>query len=302
MNLRSLRGAQQKPSRIVVIPDIHGDLSQALVSLQLAQLIHRCCCSSGSSSGGSGCSSGGVWTPTGDVQLDSETARGQAGQWHWSGGAASLVQLGDVVDRGPDSLPLLALFRRLRTEAGEAGGRVVLLLGNHELMLVQGDFRYVNKGELRGLAQQSGASDRVTAQDPQSSGLAILSQLMGPSGEWGRALRDRTLVARIDAGPGCRLLLVHAGLLPWMISDVWELFGHDSSAGLRPEDYVDLWNSAAAAALAGCSTRDDCPVRKAGLTGLLGLGSRLLGGEGAVWSRAFNELPERVVCAQVMSH
>jgi hypothetical protein len=52
---------------------------------------------------------------------------------HWAGGTGTLIQTGDIVDRGPDSLALLALFERLQAEAAEAGGELILLLGNHEV-------------------------------------------------------------------------------------------------------------------------------------------------------------------------
>ncbi len=48
------------------------------------------------------------------------------------------LQLGDVVDRGADSLALLGLLERLARSAAAAGGRVQALLGNHELMQVRG--------------------------------------------------------------------------------------------------------------------------------------------------------------------
>lgn len=51
--------------------------------------------------------------------------------------AAPSPQLGDVVDRGHDSLALLGLLQRLGQAAEAAGGRVQAILGNHELMLVR---------------------------------------------------------------------------------------------------------------------------------------------------------------------
>ncbi|MCC6906287.1 MAG: metallophosphoesterase [Anaerolineae bacterium] len=53
----------------------------------------------------------------------------------WTGGDATLCLLGDYVDRGLDSIPVLDLIMRLQREAAGAGGRVLALLGNHDLML-----------------------------------------------------------------------------------------------------------------------------------------------------------------------
>jgi hypothetical protein len=66
----------------------------------------------------------------------------------WTGGRAVFVQTGDVLDRGADSRKALDLLRRLERDAARAGGRVVPLLGNHELMRLLGDWRYVSAGEL----------------------------------------------------------------------------------------------------------------------------------------------------------
>lgn len=56
---------------------------------------------------------------------------------HWVGGSRRLVQLGDVLDRGPDPLACLELMMRLQQEALAAGGEVVCLLGNHEWMALR---------------------------------------------------------------------------------------------------------------------------------------------------------------------
>ena len=53
-----------------------------------------------------------------------------------------------MTDRGPDSLEVIELMDRLAEEAPKAGGRVVSLLGNHEVMNLQGDLRYVAPGDV----------------------------------------------------------------------------------------------------------------------------------------------------------
>jgi hypothetical protein len=62
----------------------------------------------------------------------------------WTGGTDHLVLVGDMIDRGPDDRQVLDLVRRLQTEAVAAGGRVHALLGNHEVMNLSGDLRYVS--------------------------------------------------------------------------------------------------------------------------------------------------------------
>jgi hypothetical protein len=65
----------------------------------------------------------------------------------WTGGNTILVQTGDVVDRGPDSLKILQDLMRLQREAPRTHGQVIALIGNHEAMNLTGDLRYVSAGE-----------------------------------------------------------------------------------------------------------------------------------------------------------
>ncbi len=59
---------------------------------------------------------------------------------HWCGGHNRLVQIGDILDRGPFSLKVDALLERLQIEAASAGGEVVRLVGNHELELMMENY------------------------------------------------------------------------------------------------------------------------------------------------------------------
>ncbi len=92
--------------RIVAVGDVHGSYDGLVSILQRAELI------------------------------DAET--------HWVGGEATLVQTGDLFDRGLQVREVLDLLMRLQGESAAAGGRVIVLLGNHEGMNLTGFFRDVN--------------------------------------------------------------------------------------------------------------------------------------------------------------
>ena len=62
----------------------------------------------------------------------------------WAGEEAVLVQVGDVLDRGPDEAYCLSMLMRLQSEAREVGGDVIMMLGNHEVMNSDLDYRYVD--------------------------------------------------------------------------------------------------------------------------------------------------------------
>ena len=66
----------------------------------------------------------------------------------WQGGRSHLVFAGDLTDRGPDVLRLLWFVHGLEREAAEAGGGVHVLLGNHEIMVMLSDLRYVHPKEI----------------------------------------------------------------------------------------------------------------------------------------------------------
>jgi hypothetical protein len=62
---------------------------------------------------------------------------------NWIGGDSHLVATGDILDRGAQSRRVMDLLRRLQPQAEAAGGKVHALLGNHEVMNMTGDLRYV---------------------------------------------------------------------------------------------------------------------------------------------------------------
>ena len=65
-------------------------------------------------------------------------------QNHSTGGKTTFVQVGDLLDRGPKPREVMDLMMALEKESVQAGGRVVSLLGNHDMMNIMGVLRYVN--------------------------------------------------------------------------------------------------------------------------------------------------------------
>ncbi|SPO45653.1 uncharacterized protein PSANT_03339 [Moesziomyces antarcticus] len=107
-------GRQSLHRRTVAVADLHGDLQHALNVLSMASLIS-----------------------------------GSGDSIAWTGGHDVLVSTGDIVDRGDDTIALYRLFQTLRSQAATAGGKVVNLKGNHELMNALGDWRYVTEGDVK---------------------------------------------------------------------------------------------------------------------------------------------------------
>lgn len=83
------------PTKIIAIGDLHGDYQNALRTLKMAGLVD--------------------------------------GEANWIAGQTTFVQTGDIVDRGDDTIILYEMMIRLKSQAKEAGGLVVPLLGNHEV-------------------------------------------------------------------------------------------------------------------------------------------------------------------------
>jgi tetratricopeptide (TPR) repeat protein len=67
----------------------------------------------------------------------------------WIGGKAHLVQNGDIVDRGPHSRKAMDLLMELEKQAEKAGGRVHVLVGNHEAMNIVGILDLVSDEEIQ---------------------------------------------------------------------------------------------------------------------------------------------------------
>lgn len=82
---------------------------------------------------------------------------------NWVAGGAVLVQTGDVPDRGPKTREVMDLLMKLEQQAPKQGSRVYALLGNHEVMNLMGDLRYVSAEEYAGFADSNSVKGRQHA-------------------------------------------------------------------------------------------------------------------------------------------
>jgi len=147
---------------------------------------------------------------------------------HWQGGDAHLVSLGDLLDRGPDSRKVLDLLMRLELEARDAGGAVHVLLGNHEVMNIVGDLRYVSGAEYAAFAgsdddrlreeawqlvhEQEPATLRADFDSMFPGGYFAHRRAFSPTGRYGAWLLTKPFLLTIND-----TAFVHAGL-PEMVA------------------------------------------------------------------------------------
>ena len=80
---------------------------------------------------------------------------------NWSGASRELVQTGDIFDRGPGSRAAVELLMKLEGQAKKAGGKATTLIGNHEVMNLVGDLRYVDPREYASFAADETAALRA---------------------------------------------------------------------------------------------------------------------------------------------
>jgi len=158
-------------SRLIAIGDVHGDMAATRTALRLAGLI--------------------------DEQDD------------WTGGDATLVQTGDVLDRGDDEQAILDLLMNIERQAPLSGGRVHLLSGNHELMNAAGDFRYVTPGGFRDFEDVEGLQTNrpELARVPASQRARAAAFL--PGGTYARKLAPHPVAIVVGDS-----VFAHGGVLP----------------------------------------------------------------------------------------
>ena len=210
--------------RIIVIGDIHGDWDRLLDTLQLAGVINK------------------------------------KKPCKWIGGDTVVVQVGDQIDRTRivenheyiindenSDIKILKYFTQLHNKALKYGGAVYSLFGNHELMNVMGDMRYVSPANIKDFNNYKIKNKII------KNGLDARKFAFKPGNKIAQFLAC-TRLGVLTIGSN---LFVHAGIVPelakkhtigsinriirdWLLNN----FIHDSaelSKILLAEDYSPFW-------------------------------------------------------------
>ena len=224
----TLAGTAAVPPRVVAVGDVHGALPEFASVLQRTGLVD--------------------------------------GRRRWIGGTATLVQIGDIVDRGARVRETLDFAMDLEKQAAKAGGAFIPLLGNHEAMNVMGDLRYVTPEIYRTFA--TSRSEEVRAQafqeyaeflsahvghvhsllvpaddatrkkwmDDHPLGFFEYRDAVGPNGKYGRWIRLRPAIVQIGDG-----LFVHGGLNPALPFE--SVAALDAAVRAELKGFDELWQA-----------------------------------------------------------
>lgn len=118
--------------------------------------------------------------------------------YRWTFGKGHLVICGDLFDRGKQVPEAMWLLYKLEALAARAGGYVHVILGNHDIMNLSGDLRYLAK------------------KYPESASIMGVNymELYAENTELGRWLRSKNTIEKIGEN-----LCMHAGVAP-VINDM----------------------------------------------------------------------------------
>ena len=190
--------------RVVAVGDIHGDFDALVEVLQETGLIDN--------------------------------------EQRWIGGDAILVQTGDFLDRGSKVREVMDLLMALEKQAVRDSGRIIVLLGNHEMMNLMGDLRDVTKEAYLSFVDENSEKRRQDAYQDYLELYKRRSQLIGqepsitskfekqwmkkhppgfleyrdalqPDGKYGGWLRKRPAIVQIGD-----TIVLHGGIHPELAS------------------------------------------------------------------------------------
>ncbi|ORX65992.1 Metallo-dependent phosphatase, partial [Anaeromyces robustus] len=146
--------------RLVAVGDIHGDYEHLISILRHAKLIDK--------------------------------------KNNWIGKDTILVQVGDINERGNDTLKIYNTLIDIKQQAKEKGGKVHVLIGNHDLYAIEGNHFYTSLKDIQSYG-----------------GVEAFEEALGPEGKIGKFIREEMDVTLVIGDT----LFAHGGLNPEYVPD-----------------------------------------------------------------------------------
>lgn len=139
---------------------------------------------------------------------------------HWTAGKTHLVMMGDLFDRGHDVTRLLWFLYGLEPEARQKKGYLHIVLGNHEIMTMVNDLRYLS-GKENMIASNYGTTyDKL---------FDVSESLLG---QW---LGNKPAIIKID-----KVLFAHGGMAPNYAHYTIDAYNDSLFAFMREPVFHDL--------------------------------------------------------------
>jgi hypothetical protein len=117
--------------------------------------------------------------------------------YNWIFNKGHLVICGDMFDRGNEVIPALWLLYKLEKQAKQKGGKVHYILGNHDVMNLTSDIRYVSKKYIALAKLVSGIDDDEDA----------YNYLMSNTNELVKWIKSKNTIEKIGQN-----IFLHAGI------------------------------------------------------------------------------------------
>jgi hypothetical protein len=160
----------------------------------------------------------------------------------WTAGRTLLIVVGDSIDKGPDSLDILDLWISLAPQAEKAGGKLLVLLGNHEAAFLA--------------APEDDAKAEALYDEMKKKNIPV-REVSDPSFPKGRFLRSLPLAAKVG-----RWFFSHSGLYP---TQGWTDFKTQAELLLKQGHYSNELFTGRDSVLEAKGWWDDASTRSAAL-------------------------------------
>lgn len=122
---------------------------------------------------------------------------------NWIFDDGHLVLVGDFMDRGKNVTQVLWLIYKLEEQAKKNNGTVHFILGNHEILNFEGDFRYNREKYIKAAQEISQLNNKKES----------LKYMYSKNSELGKWLATKNIIEKIG-----NYIFVHAGLSPEILN------------------------------------------------------------------------------------